>query len=188
MKKIGIFLFFLIITIGIVLVSTTRPNDEHPQAKDGVLDVTGWKFDKDGILPLNGEWEFYRDRLIGPDQFEADERGWPIHSTIEVPNSWNAYVSETQNEGRGYGTYRLVVKLDEQDQILALKIPRIATAYKLWMNGELLAASGSVGSHASEAIPHYLPQVAYFTTTSGTIDIIVQVSNLIMSEEASGCP
>lgn len=60
---------------------------------------------------------------------------------------------------------------------MALKIPRIRSAYQLWVNGELLAKAGTVGKTRDTMVPKHLPQVAGFDGLEGKNEIILQVSN-----------
>ena len=40
---------------------------QPPAAKAGVLDLSGWDFEKNGMVRLGGEWEFYWHRLLTDD-------------------------------------------------------------------------------------------------------------------------
>lgn len=127
---------------------------------------------EESVVLLDGQWEFFWNRLIDPGKVEA------ASSTeyIEVPSSWNKYIGNEKQSGYGYATYRLQFKAAENIK-LGLKIPRMFTAYKLWVNGELIATAGEVGKTREAMTPQYLPQVALFETQQGVSEILVQVSN-----------
>ncbi len=42
-----------------------------PTAVDGIVDLTGWDFSKEGPVRLAGKWEFYWQQLLGPGDFES---------------------------------------------------------------------------------------------------------------------
>ena len=52
-------LFLLTVLYGHLNDVTRRSN---PQAVQGVLDLTGWDFEKNGVVNLDGEWEFFREK------------------------------------------------------------------------------------------------------------------------------
>ena len=64
MKK----LYFIIIAITLL---SCGGRIKQPQAVDGVLDLTKWNFDADGVIDLSGEWEFYWNKLLSPDEIKA---------------------------------------------------------------------------------------------------------------------
>lgn len=143
----------------------------YPRADAGIIDLTQLQFDNDVVL-LDGQWEFYWNQLLNPGEAEADMAGY-----IDVPGSWNKYISnERTYPGDGYATYRLTFIIEEGER-LALKIPRLRTAYKLWVNGELTAAAGTVGKDRDTMIPQYLPKVSFFDARQGENEILIQVSN-----------
>ena len=65
---------------GIILDRGVAAN--QPYARNGVLDLTGFSFDRDGSVKLGGEWEFY-DRLLETRDFDsvsgtAGKRHYPV--------------------------------------------------------------------------------------------------------------
>ena len=60
---------------------------------------------------------------------------------------------------------------------LALKLPRMFTAYELWVNGDLIATAGKVGKSRETMTPQYLLQVALFESQQGVNEILIKVSN-----------
>jgi hypothetical protein len=80
------------------------------------------------------------------------------------------------HSGYGYATYRLQF-ITAKNMRLALKVPRMFTAYDLWVNGELIATAGKVGKTREAMTPQYLPQVAFFEAQQGNNEIVIQVSN-----------
>jgi len=52
----------LLIIIGLNF-SCLKPKIDKFQANKGVIDLRNWNFERDGILKLDGEWEFYHGEV-----------------------------------------------------------------------------------------------------------------------------
>jgi len=171
---------FILLTVLFTLITylagcSTVFSPDHPKAEKGILDLTQWQFDKDGVIKLDGQWEFYWNQLLEPHQLE--DTSIPKTGYIDVPGTWNHYqVDDYKLPGNGFATYRLHF-ITETDERLGLKIPSVFTAYKLYINGELIASAGTVGNSKETMVPQYLPQIALFEPQPGENEIIIQVSN-----------
>lgn len=152
----------------------------EPQAVRGQLDLTQVDFQNTDFIELNGEWAFYWKQLLDPSMIDSEKSR--LTSYVPVPQVWNNYrVGQLDLSPKGYATYHLKVKLnpDEIGRPKALYMPGIATAYKLWVDGKLLAASGVVGTSESEMQPKTLPKVVFYTPKSQQVDLVMQVSNFV---------
>src|SRR3954452_11579345 len=78
--------------------------------KDGMLDLRTWNWEKDGIISLSGNWEFYWRKFYSPDFFLDTSVAYTKHFA-SVPSLWNKYIPKDQNSdgGFGYATYHVVV-------------------------------------------------------------------------------
>lgn len=167
----------ILLTILLVIIQalggcSSQASYPRPKAENGVISLTQTQFDND-VVQLDGEWEFYWQQLLEPDEIDSDR----LTGYISIPSSWNNYkVNEGTISGDGYATYRLIFLTEEKEK-LALKIPRVRTAYKLWVNGELSASAGTVGTTRDTMIPQYIPQVAFLESQPGENEIVIQVSN-----------
>jgi len=149
---------------------------DKPQAINGILDLTEWNWDENDIIDLNGQWEFYWQELLTPKDFENTEL-IKKRELISLPRAWNHYVfKDKELTGKGYATYRLLIK-HKSEQILGIKIPRVFTSYKLWINDELIASAGNVSTDNTLMTPQYIPQVKYFYSDSENIKLVIQVAN-----------
>jgi diguanylate cyclase (GGDEF)-like protein len=167
-------LLFIIILITLQLLGgcSSQLSDSNPKVKNGRIDLTQLQLEND-VVRLDGGWEFYWNQLLKPSGLEAGV----ITGYLDIPSSWNKYLTnEKGNSGDGYATYRLTF-ITAENRRLALKIPRVRTAYKLWVNGELYASAGTVGKTRDSMIPQYLPQIAFFEARQGENEIVIQVSN-----------
>ncbi|MGF7184000.1 hypothetical protein GGQ84_000075 [Desulfitispora alkaliphila] len=178
-KYIAKITIITVICISILIIDCAfSPLDasEQPEAVNGLLDLRDWDWEQDGIITLDGKWEFYWQELLTPKDFPI--RDLSVNkSFIPVPRTWNNYaVNAEALSGEGYATYRLLVHTSDE-QIIGLKIPRIFTSYNLWANGKLIASNGEVGKDSDHSTPQYLPKVKYIHPEADTVELIVQVAN-----------
>jgi class 3 adenylate cyclase len=146
-----------------------------PQAHKGVIDLSAWNFDSNGMITLDGEWKFYPMQLLTPVEL-ARYDSTAIPQFLAVPGYWNGQYGMS---GYGYGTYVLTVKLPAAitaDQ-LAIKVLGAGTAYSLWANDQLIAANGVVSTDPAKMSPMAQSQVRSFGTSLHELRLLVQVSN-----------
>ncbi len=168
-----IYIFILIC----FLYGCNNISKEIPQVKEGVIDLTEWNFEKSGIIPLNGEWEFYWDQLYEPKDFELSNKPQPS-SYFDVPNIWNGFkLNGKPLSGEGYATFKLVIEVSDPTLNYSLKIEELFTAYKLWVNGKVVASNGKVGTSKEAMHPQSLPLVTTFQPDSTSIQLVLQLSN-----------
>ena len=109
---------------------------------NGLLDLSQLNL-KNEEIPLDGQWEFYWNQLLEPEEVDQGK----MSSYVNFPSSWTKYsTDEAVISGNGYATYRLTFVASE-NEILALKIPKVRTAYLLWVNGNLVTSTGKVGNN-----------------------------------------
>ena len=175
---------FAIIALILTLYGCGGNEISSPAASKGVIDLRSWDFRGKGPVSLNGEWEFYWNRLYTPDDFKVPRPPLPM-SCWEFPayGTEPSLMTKTLG-GRGFATYRLLIRIDNQGSALGLKILDAATAYRLWINGQLLASNGTVGDSPEAGKPQYLPMVVpipdnLYRSDAGeaVLEMIVQVSN-----------
>ena len=177
------FKFLFIIFAGLIAVfmllfdTVSAGNPDAPEAVDGVVDLSDWEFEEDGIISLSGDWEFYWEKLLEPADFlekpQPEKTGF-----IYVPSDWNGYeVNGEELPGYGYATYRLTVKNLKKNEVMGIIKPELTTSYNLWVDDELLSVNGKVSSDPEEAEPGYSVDVVNFHADSTTAEIILQVAN-----------
>ncbi|CAG7650353.1 Adaptive-response sensory-kinase SasA [Paenibacillus solanacearum] len=179
-KRLAIALL-LLLALGMTVFAAERvfwPDKAYPRAANGTLDLTGWNWQKDGTLPLNGEWSFSWKQLLLTDSDAGNGTSPPPEQTIKVPGSWNGTVVDgTPLSGEGYATYRLTVLLPEGEEELALRVPAVSTSYKLWVNGKAIASTGQLGTTEETAVPQFAPEVAVAPTLQSEMEIVIEVAN-----------
>lgn len=155
-------------------IASIMPNQDS-EIKDGKLNIENEIIANIGPIKLDGEWLFFWDRFLTPQQFDVKNEDSFI---VDVPNNWNDYkINEV--ERYGHATYLLNVKVNEADlgEVVSLYIPNVATAYDLWINGEHLVSSGKVGKNRKEMKPHEHPEIITFTIKQSEFDVLIHVSN-----------
>ena len=106
----------------------------RPTAVGGRLDASSWDFEKNGPIPLDGEWEFYWGKLIPPSDFDSGAAG-PMSGYIHVPGKWNAFkIGGTEVGNRGFATYRLRVAVSGEE-MMALHSFDMGTAFRIFVDG-----------------------------------------------------
>ncbi len=174
-------LFVIVIVNSLVPLPSTAAETKSPRVAGGVLDLREWNFPKDGMIALDGEWEFYWGRLLSPEQF-GDESPMAPESVVRVPDQWSSYTLDgRQLSNQGHATYRLRINLHERDlnQVLAIHMPSVASAYTLWINGERAAENGVVGTSKAEMSPKKYAKVVTFAPRETVVELVVEVSNYV---------
>ncbi|MBT4502451.1 MAG: 7TM-DISM domain-containing protein, partial [Gemmatimonadetes bacterium] len=170
---------FLVLAIAILAAcgGELHAGKAPPRAIEGVLDLSDWDFEEDGVVRLNGEWEFYWEQLLESGDFSGERQ--PARTGFyRVPSLWNDYPIEGKKfPGDGYATFRLKVELGDPQQVHALRIMVMSTAYRIWVDGVFLASNGQVGTSPETSIPQSLPQTVIFRPDGSTADIVLQISN-----------
>ncbi|MBV7274514.1 response regulator [Clostridium sp. PL3] len=158
-----------------------HPNKNILQAQNGVLDLSNWNFEKDGVISLDGNWEFYWNKLLTYEDFHKGEQIKP-DGYFAVPDVWTNYtLNDKKIPSKGYATYRLRIKTKDIESLKGLKILTASTSYKLMINNKIVAQNGVVGKTKQSTVPQYKPQAVSFKNTSDNFEIIVQVSNYVYS-------
>lgn len=163
------FLFvFLILTL-----SPGRAAADHPASR-GFLDLSDHTFADSGLATLDGDWAFYWGQLLTPEEAAAV----PPSGYMPVPGGWNgAQVGGAALPADGYATYRLQVRVADPNRSYGLAIRYMGTAYRLWVDGRLVAANGTVGTTPETSQPELLPVTVHFTPQEPVVNLVVQVSN-----------
>lgn len=163
------------LTIGVLLMLfglfyyMIQPTKRPPEAIRGELDLSLWDFEQDDMTFLNGEWDFYPESLVEPDEI-----GFREDYAIRVPGNWN---HETlMQHARGNGTYHLLVKLPPGKNKLALKVQNIWMAHKLFINGELVKEVGSIAEEKTQYVAQNTPYLISLKSNR-QLEIVIQVSN-----------
>lgn len=172
LARIGLpVLFTLLVIVG--LIFHARFSDiQAPSVQNGVLDLSDWNGEK--TFEMTGAWEFYWDELLVAEQIKS---GGYAPTLVAVPDKWNRYqIGDETLPSRGMATYRLHVTGAETGMQYGIRVSRMATDYRLYIDGMLAAKNdGLDGIH--DMAYDYRSRIASFTSEEGGFDIVVQVKN-----------
>ena len=166
----------LLLLVILILFSGASFSQKHEEGiKDGVLDFSAWDFQRDGNLKLEGNWEFYWSKLYSPSDFSGNTI--TPDAFVAVPGVWTGtLVKGNAISNTGCATYRLTV-MANGDNHLMLSFKEIISAYKVWLNGEVIVQAGVVANSSAHAKPAYQLNTVPVNFKKGPNEIIVQISN-----------
>jgi adenylate cyclase len=166
MHTLFCFIFFLFASVSAILST--------PIAKQGVLDLRDWDFQKKGNIQIYGEWEFYWKELLPPDFKNSNyPKEW-----IEVPSLWNDRLIRNEKlTGSGYATLRLKVLLPPNQKVFGFRIGDMYSSYKLYVDGYLVAQNGEVGTSKETTLAQWLPHTKIFYKEKEETEILLQIAN-----------
>ena len=148
----------------------------NPIAVGGYLDLSHQDFESNKLLNLDGEWEFYWNALITPDDFVTGAS--KKTEFIKVPGFWNRYFGNKEiYPGVGFATFRLQIKLPKTRQILAIKLPLMHSSYTLWANGHIVLSNGIIGKTRETTVPQFLPLSTPLLSADSQLELVLQVAN-----------
>lgn len=171
------FILSLLLILKIAWPGLAAQNEPAPIQK-GILDLRECTIDENFFLKLDGEWEFYWDRFVVPEDFFATSPPLP-DLYCYVPSFWSHYsINEKPLGGFGHGTYRLLILLPEGfRQTLAFEVPVFDAAYSLFLDDKFINSNGKTGTSAINSEGGYKPFVTGYRPASDTLSILIHVSN-----------
>lgn len=145
-------------------------------AENGVLSLQHWDRQDEGMITLDGDWDFYPDELIVPSpDVDVFEHYKNKRQSIPVPAAWNRYRAENATPN-GAGTYRLLIHVPEDDRY-GIKLNTIRNANKVYLNGEELGSAGVPSISTEEYRFDYKKYVVLGNSRNGHIELVIQVAN-----------
>ncbi|MGM7683804.1 ATP-binding protein [Cytobacillus sp. Hm23] len=168
-----------IMTIAIVVMYYSSPfiDKSSPLSEDGVLNLSLWDFEKDGLVRLNGEWELYPNQLLLHEDINNTLEFTSTPQYVQVPENWINYDLNNYSIGPyGKATFRLIINIDGGDHIFGIKTASIRMSNRIFINGKEIGFSGDP-NRKSEYTPANTPYVKYFTLENGLNEVIVHVAN-----------
>lgn len=171
---------FLVIALIILLSATFFLNKptaaQPPKPINGVLDLSNWSFEKNGIVSLEGAWSFYFNRFLTHEDFVKGVDVMP--TPIEIPSTKESMARiKPFAENKFYGTMRLVIKLPEGKKTYGLRTDIILTSFKLYIDGNLQGEVGKVGTSRENSVPYYNIVTTYFNPESNEVELIYHTSD-----------
>lgn len=176
-RGLFLFLFFTLLcgcNVGLAL-------KDSPKVEKGVLNLTFWNFEKQGAVNLEGDWEFYWKQIFRPNSGTISKDLFSGYFLF--PGYWNdRIVNKEVLTGEGYATFKVKVMLPENmhsqsKKKLAIRMKEQATAYELYIDNEMLANRGRIGTNPGESVPGYGTETIFFETGQQSFELTLIVSN-----------
>ena len=177
-----------IFVVSLALDGCASERKVPPRVERGTLDLTDWDFERDGVVPLKGEWLFWWNDFVKPEHFTLDALRPSPDGLFRVPGIW----TETDNPlgdvaplpRVGHATFVLNVVLPRRDAnsaLLALYQRWVFSASRfILVDGadvvEVLD-HGVVARDPALEIPHPLPSVGSLPLKGRHITLVWYVSN-----------
>lgn len=143
-----------------------------PTAMNGSIALE--KASPDGTIVLDGEWEFYWERLIATHH-QMDEEP-DLH--IKVPGYWSGCeIDGSWLPARGFASYRLLMKGLKPAGPVTVIIPDFGSAYRAYIDGVLTAESGFISDDGGNV--HTSPGAKLYPVTlseNETHEVVIEVA------------
>ncbi|MFC4401492.1 ATP-binding protein [Gracilibacillus xinjiangensis] len=175
MRRKYVLLLIFITCVTLIWFLQDKHNVIKPVIKDGYVQITPFE-QQSTIYQLSGEWEFYPNQWLNSSDFPIDE---PTY--IETPYSWEDHSIIKQH---GIGTYRLQYDISEEEigKTHSFYFQYIGSAYKAYLNGELVAEVGELGLSAKEEVPFLRDEIIFYEADQVNNELVIQVSNYSFRE------
>ncbi len=152
----------------------------HLEIRHGQLDLSDWDVDQNGAFELEGQWRFFWNRLLSPDEIDKigdlEQPQW-----MKVPGAWNDVIfNGARLPGNGVATYCLRIRLPQRDGVFALRMRDVFTAYRLFINDKPVVEVGRVSENRSRFIPDFDQKLIFFPANQPTVNLTLQIANYAM--------
>lgn len=161
-------LFFIFLFVFV----KTNLHAEECIAKNGVIDLRKFDFNKQSSLKITGEYGFFWNQLI--EKYEN-----PV-SFISVPSgSWadKAAVKNNSYPSTGYATYSLKLMLPRTEKQLVLCIETPNTAMKLFINGKNAGEFGKAEKTGAAYFPAMKTETFFLPNEAEEVEVLIQIAN-----------
>ena len=158
-------------------VSKIAAGPGQPEARSGVFDLRELDKNQRFIVTLNGEWEFFWNKILRPHDFKTASFQPDCYG--KVPSYWTDYQKlSVKTEDFGCATYRLSVILPVGfKSALGIDLPVFDSSYDIYVNGEYYGGNGVPAKTADESKPEYKRNFFRIIPKTDTLTLIINVSN-----------
>ena len=172
----ALFVYFIVISCALLGQSCRFLSAvEKPKVEQGVIDLTNWDFERDGVVKLNGDWEFYWNSFLM--DLPSNARHYINSGYMFVPGLWNnKQINEITLPGHGYASYRLKIKHNIKEN-LAVRYLNAATSSEIFVDGVSLLCTGVPGKTIESTQPGYKPGIFSFKPKGEMVEIVIQIAN-----------
>ena len=150
-----------------------------------VLDLSSYNFWKSDPVSLDVNWDLY------PNQFLTPHRRHPelLSNEVKFSKLWNDIDGfGSRWSGSGYASYQVTLKLPGDYPKLGIRILDMYTAYRLYADGELIAASGVPGTMPETTVPKWIPNIAALPVGKDSVLLTLHIANFTHFKGGPGRP
>ena len=152
---------------------------KYPEIRNGVLDLRDYDLEKTPLIPLKGEWKFFWNEFIPPENIEKKLLEF---QNAKIPHrfsdiEWKQEKQTIKLPNDGFGTYYLRILLKKKYKDLGFFLSVENTAYKLFVNGNEELSIGKIGTSKETSRPSYKPETVHVTLYENEINLVIHVSN-----------
>lgn len=147
-----------------------------PPIRDGRLDLTRWDFEARSTVPLEGEWRVCWNHFADPDTLECPHGPW---QPFPVPRLWSDSGAASPIGPKGIATYHVRLDLPPAPASApwSLRVGAPMTAYRLFVDGALLAEGGRAGTTAAQTLPRLVNREVRLPPGPSRVDVVVHLAN-----------
>lgn len=175
-KNIGIVTIIIMLFIAVFFLG----NRDYFQKEslhivhNGITQVDMEALQDYSVIKLNGDWSFYPNRLIAPNEVIGNPAVQRL--TLAVPSDWSDFVHPKGDEPV-VGTYYVRIKVPTEGQY-GLYIRTIRQANRIFINGEEVGGMGnpteSLQDFKRESDDRY---TVFARSENLTLDVVIHVGN-----------
>lgn len=148
---------------------------------EGRLLLEQWDDQADDVIELSGEWLVIPQQLVSPSKFFNSGP-----QKTRFPALWkgqalsNGILSPT-----GCATYGLIIRNGSVSRQLKMLVPDMFTAYRLILNGEIIAENGNPSCMNDSSQPAFIRRNCLIDLKPGNNLLILHISNFDHSKGGS---
>jgi diguanylate cyclase (GGDEF)-like protein len=142
--RVGLLIVCFCLSSQLSLAHTAHENSVT-QA-EGIFDFKYWH-SGDGAVPLEGQWAFHWQQQLSPKEWQTLQSPW-----FELPATWDkSGASQSVYNGQGFATFTSKLTNLPNGIRWSLIIPEQSTAFRLFVNHNLVAEGGIAGVSLSSS-------------------------------------
>jgi signal transduction histidine kinase len=177
--RLNFLLVFIVLSLAAAILAFDRSSDgpAAPRAQQGVIDLRGVDLDRQAIVNLDGEWDFYWQRFVAAEHFRDGAAPLP-DGLLSLPGAWKGVpIGGQALDATGFATLHLTILRGASSSPLALRLVGFYPANRIWVNGRLASEAGRIARSAPDEVMNRTLQIVALPNDGQAIEIVIQVSN-----------
>ena len=159
-------LLCLLLAAALAFGALFRLDNKYTAALPGGLGYNVLQADAEQVAFLVDGWEFWPGELLSPEELAQRK------ATLHTYAGEHPHLSELTGSPYGAATYRLLLKDPAPPRSLALYLPELLCAGRVYINGELVGEQGSLSPYR----PH-VADALYPFRSGETTELVIQCAN-----------